>query len=76
MAKVFGILLIVVGIWLGIEVMNHGMGGAFGGLFAKLGVAEAPAPEQAATVGQRAGGAFDRAYRESEDRLTRQLGEE
>jgi hypothetical protein len=76
MAKVFGILLIVVGIWTGIEVMNHGMGGAFGGLFADLGLAEASVPEQSASVGQRAGGAFDRAYRESENRLTRQLDED
>lgn len=76
MAKVFGILLIVVAIWTGIEVMNHGMGGAFGGLFVDMGLAEAPTRELPATVGQRAGAAFDRAYRESEDRLTRQLNED
>jgi len=42
MAKIFGILLIVAGIWVGLEVMNHGMDGAFGGLFASGASEQAP----------------------------------
>lgn len=44
MGKAFGIALVVVGIWVGIEIYTEGMDAAFGGLFQRLGVAEAPAP--------------------------------
>ena len=37
MAKAFGILLIVLGVWLGVEIFTNGMDGAFGGVFAELG---------------------------------------
>ena len=36
MGKMFGILAIVVGIWIGIEVYTKGMDAAFGGVFAGL----------------------------------------
>jgi len=35
MAKAFGILLLVLGVWLGVEIMTNGMDGAFGGIFAQ-----------------------------------------
>jgi hypothetical protein len=44
MAKVFGILLIVLGVWLGLEVMTKGMDGAFGGIFAQAGGAQPAEP--------------------------------
>ena len=47
MAKIVGIVLFSVVVWVGIEVSAYGMGGAFGGIFARLGLAEAP-PEPAA----------------------------
>ncbi len=34
MARVIGILFIVVGIWVGLEVYTEGVEGAFGGMFA------------------------------------------
>ena len=34
MAKVFGILLIVLGVWVGLEIYTKGTHGAFGGIFA------------------------------------------
>lgn len=73
MAKVFGVLLIVLGVWIGIEWMNHGSVGAFGGLFAKAGLVEegAKQPERRA---ERAAQAVDRAYRAGEGRVDRQLG--
>ena len=71
MAKVFGILLIVLAVWIGLEVMNHGSAGAFGGLFAKTGMVDATQPPESTT--QRAAGAVDRAYRAGEDRVDRQL---
>jgi hypothetical protein len=33
-AKIFGVLLIVLGVWVGMEIYNKGMDGAFGGAFA------------------------------------------
>jgi len=34
MAKAFAILLIVLGVWLGLEIFTNGTEGAFGGVFA------------------------------------------
>ena len=34
MAKIFGILLIVVAVWIGLTIFNEGSDAAFGGLFA------------------------------------------
>ena len=34
MGKLFGLILIVLGVWVGIEVYDKGMDGAFGGAFA------------------------------------------
>ena len=75
MAKVFGILLIVLAIWVGLEVMNHGSAGAFGGLFAKTGLVQSEAAPEAAreTTPRRAAKAVDRAYRAGENRVDRAL---
>ena len=71
MAKVFAILLIVLGVWVGLEVMNNGSAGAFGGLLAKTGWVDAetaPAPTT-----RRAANAVDEAYRAGASRVDRQL---
>ena len=47
MAKAFGILLIVLGVWLGVEIFTNGMDGAFGGVFAGIsGNASTTAPAE------------------------------
>ena len=74
MRNAFVILLAIVAIWVGIEVMNHGMSGAFGGLFAQAGLA-ARAPTADATLAKRAARAVDSAYRSDEARVERQAGE-
>ncbi len=33
MGKLVGILVLTIGIWMGLEVLNHGVSGAFGGAF-------------------------------------------
>jgi len=48
MGKAFGILLIVLGIWVGLELYTEGTQNAFGGLFVKLGVEEPPPKAQPA----------------------------
>lgn len=40
MGKIFGILVIVIGIWVGLTIFNEGTDAAFGGVFAS---AKAPA---------------------------------
>lgn len=71
MSKVFGILAIVLGIWVSLEIVNHGVSGAFGGM---LGGERTPAatPE---SVGQRAGSAVAGAHSAGEDRRARMLGD-
>jgi hypothetical protein len=41
MGKAFGIAVMVVGLWVGIEIYTEGMSGAFGGFFRNFGTAEA-----------------------------------
>ncbi len=41
MGRIVAILALVLCVWTGAEVMLHGMHGAFGGLFVRLGVAAA-----------------------------------
>ena len=76
MAKIFGILLVVVGIWLGLEVYQNGMQGAFDGALASLGgSADEQAVRDPRSVPQRAGAAVERAHAEAEARLDRMLDE-
>jgi hypothetical protein len=76
MAKIFGILLVVVGIWLGLEVYQNGMQGAFGGALASLGDSpDEQAVRDPRSLPQRAGAAAERAHAEAEARRNRMLGE-
>jgi hypothetical protein len=76
MGKVFGILLVVVGIWLGLEVYQKGTQEAFGGALASLGgYAEEQAAGTPRTVPQRAGADVERAHAEAQARFDRMLGE-
>jgi len=75
-AKIFGMLLVVVGIWLGLEVYQNGIQGAFGGALAGLGgSADEQAVANPRSVPQRAGEAVERAHAEAEARLERMLDE-
>ena len=74
MRNAFFFLFVIVAIWVGIEVMNHGMSGAFGGAFARVGLA-APAPAGDPTLAKRAAGTLESAYRRSETRADRPAAE-
>ncbi len=37
MGKIYGIVLLVVGIWVGMTIYTEGLDNAFGGVFSKLG---------------------------------------
>ena len=75
MGKVITGLLIVAGLWAGVELFTHGPSGAFGGALAPfLGAEEAPA-EQRLTTAQRAGRSVERARDEASARRERMLRE-
>lgn len=76
MGKMIGILLVVVGIWLGLEVYQNGIQGAFGGALAGLrGSADEQGLRDPRSVPQRAGAAVERAHAEAQERLNRMLDE-
>jgi len=72
MRNVFFFLFLVVAIWTGIEVMNHGMGGAFGGFFVDVGLAQPDEGPEDTPMGRAASG-FEAAYERSERRVENQL---
>ncbi len=74
MGKAFGILLIAVMIWIGLELYLKGPDGAFGGAFSSyLGADAAEEGEQSLSTPQRAGAAVERAHRQNEARYERML---
>lgn len=78
MGKIFGILVIVAGIWVGLEVFTEGIDGAFGGLFREPAGAEEPAPVERLdrrTVPQRVGDRVNSIFRADEERKHQMLGE-
>lgn len=74
MAKIFGLLLIVLGAWAGLEFYTEGPNRAFGGAFASILGSESPGgEEERLSTPQRAGSAVDQAHRENEARFDRML---
>jgi hypothetical protein len=69
MGKMFGILLVVVGIWVGLEIYTQGTQNAFGGAFAFLGESgDGDETRDRRTAPQRAGDAVRAAQEEAEQR--------
>lgn len=75
MQKVFGILLIVLAVWVGLEVFTKGMDGAFGGLLASHTHAQAGV-EAGGSLPNRVRDRVDGAMRYSEERTDRQTESE
>jgi hypothetical protein len=76
MAKAFGILLIVLGIWAGSEVYTKGAANAFGGALVALGFEdEAQDSAEPQSLGRRAGTKVGRAHAEADARRDRLLSE-
>jgi len=75
MAKVFGVLLIVLGVWLGLEIYTKGMHDAFGGAFARFAEPIRPdaAPGEPVSLPRRVGA---KVQRELGDAAQRRLGAE
>ena len=76
MGKIIGLLLVVVGIWVGLEVYQKGTQEAFGGALASLGgSASEETVRDPRSVPQRAGSAVENAHTEADERRNRMLGE-
>lgn len=75
MGKFFGIVVVVVGLWAGVEIMNEGSANAFGGLFGRLGMVEKAEPGEAMRTPQRIGAKVDQKHAEADARRERMLAE-
>jgi hypothetical protein len=74
MGKAFGILLIAVLVWIGLELYLKGPEGALGGAFSSyLGAEAAEEREQSLSTPQRAGAALERAHRQNQARYEQML---
>ena len=71
MSKVFGILTFVIGIWVTLEIVNHGVSGAFGDVLSRGDTTVA----ERQSVPDRAGSAVEDAHAAGEQRRARMLGE-
>ncbi|MCG8592283.1 MAG: hypothetical protein MJE66_23565 [Proteobacteria bacterium] len=66
MSKLIGILLFVLALWVGAEIYNEGVDGAFGGILGD----EIERVTSEDSTPKRAANAFQRAYDRSEERVT------
>jgi len=73
MGRILIIGAIVLAIWAGMEIHTYGIEGAFNGLFAPAGQAEA---EAITSTPQRAGNKVREAFKEGEERNNRMLEEQ
>ncbi len=71
MGKAFAILLVVLGVWLGLEIFNNGTEGAFGGMFASGSTVEPAEP-----TAQRIRSRVEQANKAQAARATSGFGEE
>ena len=73
MGRIFAMLLLVIGIWVGMEVYNEGVDGAFGGALAFLSDGEGDGGDL--TTRMRVHGAVSSAHAEADARRERLLEE-
>jgi hypothetical protein len=72
MGRIFGILCVVLGLWIGIEIFLEGTDNAFGGIFAK---SAPPVGHPERTLPQRAGAAVRDSFARDAERRERALPE-
>jgi len=75
MGKLFGIVVIVFGLWAAAEVYNEGTANAFGGVLARTGMVEATEPDGEQRVGERVGTKVGKSHAEADERRNRLLAE-
>ncbi len=76
MGKMFGLVVLVTALWVGMEVYQEGVDGAFGGAFADLSDSDGEqASRDGRSVPRRAGDKVQNALDEAAVRRARLLGE-
>jgi hypothetical protein len=75
MGKLFGIVVIVVGLWAGAEIYTEGTANAFDGALARMGIVETAKPSEEQRTGQRVGRKVGKNHAEADARRNRMLGE-
>ena len=73
MGKIFGIVLIVACVWVGLEIYNKGMHGAFGGALASF--SNAPPEQHEAPLAKRLENRGNEIRDRQLDRIESQLGD-
>ena len=73
MGKIFGILLMVIGIWAGITVYTEGVDAAFGGLFA--GARREAADASGRPLTRRSGEAVGKAFQAYDDQTEKRTAD-
>ena len=77
MSRIVGILAIVLGVWIGMEVFTKGTSGAFGGLLVRLGIEKSTGERiDSRSVPTRFTERHYSAHQRGIDRVERQLDEE
>jgi hypothetical protein len=75
MGKVFGILFVVVSIWVVMEVYSEGTNNAFGGALVSAGLVDAESGESGQSKIRRTGTKVNNAHAEADARRNRLLAE-
>ena len=75
MARLLGIVLVVLCVWVAAEVFTKGVGGAFGGVFAGFVESDASGRIEADSVPVRAADRYRNAHQRGVDRVEEKLGE-
>ena len=76
MGKILGLAMLVTALWVGMEVYQEGVDGAFGGTFAALGNSDGDeAPRDGRSIPRRAGDKAQSAHDAAADRRARMLEE-
>jgi hypothetical protein len=76
MGKILGLAMLVTALWVGMEVYQQGVDGAFGGAFATLGDSGGEdAPRDGRSIPRRAGDKAQAAHDAAAARRARMLGE-
>ncbi len=76
MGRIFGLVMLITALWVGMEVYQEGIDAAFGGAFAALGDSDGEdAPRDGRSVPRRAGDKVQNAHDEAAVRRARLLEE-
>ena len=76
MGKIMSLAMLVTALWVGMEIYQEGVDGAFGGTFAALGDSDGEeAPRDGRSIPRRAGDKAQAAHDEASARRTRMLEE-